>query len=102
MSQTTVSAPRLSGPAQQLDDYLQQQMRKASAQVRLVDLFTSIMTLLAVFLGALFLIALMDAWVFELKPWMRASALGLIVVSAIAYILIVIVLRGQSRRVGAA
>ncbi len=91
MSQTTISAPQLSGPAQQLDDYLQRQMRKASTQVRLVDLFTSIMTLLAAFLGALFLVALIDAWIFELRPWMRLAVLGTVVVSALAYIVVVVV-----------
>ncbi len=85
MSQTTVNNRQLSGRGLQLDQYLQAQMKKASAQVRLVDLFTSLMTLLAGLLGSLFLVAVIDAWVFELTPWLRWGILLAILAGAAAF-----------------
>ncbi len=61
MSQSSVA-----DPSTQLDRYISQQMQKTGAQVRLFDLFTACLTAVSGLFAALFLLAIIDAWVFEL------------------------------------
>lgn len=79
MAQTT-----LAERTDQIDQYLNQQMKKAGTQVKAIDFFTSIITLVAGFFGALFLLALIDAWILELSPVLRWVCLtGLLIGAAI-------------------
>ncbi len=91
MSQTTTAPAQLSNRARQLDQYLLDQMNKTRAQVRLIDLFTAIMTLLACLTGALFLVALIDGWLIELSSWMRWTVLIALLAGGLVHTLLVIV-----------
>lgn len=86
MSQTT-----LNERTAKLDHYLQSQMRKTGNQVRLIDLFTCCMKLFAGVLAGLFLLAVIDGWVFELSGWARWGSLFLLLGGAVAYTVLSIV-----------
>ena len=80
MSQTT-----LNDRSSQLDQYLQNQVKKTGSQVKLIDLFTHAMVLLCGFLGGLFLLAVIDAWVIELGSIARWGALLLLIGGGLVY-----------------
>ena len=80
MSQNT-----LSDRSAQLDQYLQNQVKKTGSQVKMVDLFTYSMVLLCGFLGSLFLLAVIDAWVIELGIVARWIALIALIGGGIVY-----------------
>ncbi len=85
MSQST-----LNERTAKLDHYLQNQMRKTGNQVRLIDLFTCCMKLFAGMLGALFLLAIIDGWLFELNGWARWTSLILLLLGGAAYFVLAI------------
>lgn len=91
MAQSIANNREPAGPAHQLDVYLQRQMSRASGQVRLFELFSAILLLIGGILGSLFLVALVDAWVIELRPWMRWLVLISLVGGAAAWTVLVIV-----------
>lgn len=91
MAQSIANNREPAGPAQQLDAYLQKQMSRASGQVRLFELFSAVLLLTAGILGGLFLVALVDAWVIELRPWMRWLAFISLVAGSAAWTILVIV-----------
>ena len=86
MSQTIAS-----DRATKVDHYLSQQLSKTGAQVRIIDLFTSAMALVAGVIGALFLMAIVDAWIIELGKVTRWICLIGLLGGSIYYIVRVIV-----------
>ena len=80
MSQSTINERNA-----RLDHYLQTQMRKTGNQVRMIDLFTCSMKLLAGILAGMFLLAIIDGWVFELPVWARWLSLLSILGGTIAF-----------------
>jgi hypothetical protein len=91
MAQSIANNREPAGAAQQLDAYLQRQMSRASGQVRLFELFSAVLLLIGGILGALFLVALVDAWVIELRPWMRWLVLISLLGGSAAWTILVIV-----------
>ena len=88
MSQSTVRP--LSERGNKLDSYLLNQVKKTGAQVRVIDLFTCSMKLIAGLLGALFLFAIIDSWVITFSGWARWLALILLVGGGVTYFVMAI------------
>lgn len=72
---TPIPPPIQSSPSARFERYIEQQLDKTRSQVKLVDFFSSLLTLAVGVLGFLLVTALVDAWVFDLGIVGRALAL---------------------------
>lgn len=71
--------------------FIQQQLDRTRRQVKLVDLFGGLLLLAVGVLGFLLLVAVVDAWLFDLGRWGRVLALLTIVCGGLAYLAIYVV-----------
>lgn len=76
---TPLAPPVQASPSARVERYIEQQLDKTRAQVKLVDFFSSLMLLAVGVLGFLLVTALVDAWLFDLRFFGRALALVVLV-----------------------
>jgi len=80
MSTTTATPrqPRPQGSPEdgRYDEYIEEQLDKTRFQVKLVDLVSSLMLLLAAVLAVLLVLAIIDHWIVSLAAWARWLALA--------------------------
>ncbi len=81
MSQTA-----LSGQSSQAELFIDRQINKTGIHVLAMDVLAGVMILIGGLLAALFVVALIDAWVIEFNVFFRVVALSVIVVGAIGFV----------------
>ncbi|MEC9094903.1 MAG: hypothetical protein VX438_19500, partial [Planctomycetota bacterium] len=67
------------------DKYLDERITQTATQVKWVELLSFFLTVAIFVLGVLFLLCVLDAWVLELRVWMRWSALVLLTFGSLVY-----------------
>ena len=77
---TTQPAPELAPAGNSFDEFVSRRLKRASSQVKIVDLAAGLLLVATVVLGVLLTVCIVDAWIVSLGRWMRVAVLlGLVV-----------------------
>ena len=67
------------------DQYLKDRITQTISQVKWIELLSYFLMLSVLLLSTLFVLCLVDAWIFELQVWMRWASLTVLAAGAIAF-----------------